>query len=219
MEAPAERAGRSRAEDRVDQAGIADRHGGWPDAGDRGRHTAVLPQPGNMAAERLHHRNPLPRSGPRHRSSGHPDDPRARCTARLRRQSPSPCATCRWRPTRTPPERTCRNTASAPSSRRWSTPWRTATIPSRQPHPPVAVLGPHGNPVAGRPAEQPDDRKHRRPPGTRNEVLVSMLGKIPTGGAPGRGDRRYFMERRGDGVPISRTRPWRERKRSGISHR
>ena len=39
---------------------------------------------------------------------------------------------------------------------------------------------------------------------TRNEVLVSMLGKIPTGGAPGRGDRRYFMERRGDGVPIIR---------------
>ena len=40
---------------------------------------------------------------------------------------------------------------------------------------------------------------------TRNEVLVSILGKVPTGEAPGCGDRRYFMERRGDGVPIIRS--------------
>ncbi len=39
----------------------------------------------------------------------------------------------------------------------------------------------------------------------RNEVLVSMLGRMPTGEVPGRGDRRYFMERRGDGVPIIRS--------------
>ena len=37
---------------------------------------------------------------------------------------------------------------------------------------------------------------------TRNELLVSLLGRTPTGGVRGRGDRRYFMERRGDGVPI-----------------
>ncbi len=40
---------------------------------------------------------------------------------------------------------------------------------------------------------------------TRNEVLVSMLGRVPTGETPGRGDRRHFMERRGDGVPIIRS--------------
>ena len=37
---------------------------------------------------------------------------------------------------------------------------------------------------------------------TRNEVLASMLGRMPVGGARGSGDRRYFMERRGDGVPV-----------------
>ncbi len=37
---------------------------------------------------------------------------------------------------------------------------------------------------------------------TRNEVLASMLGRIPVGEIPGSGDRRYFMERRGDGVPV-----------------
>ena len=37
---------------------------------------------------------------------------------------------------------------------------------------------------------------------TRNELLVSVLGRMPTGEVRGRGDRRYFMERRGDGVPI-----------------
>ena len=39
---------------------------------------------------------------------------------------------------------------------------------------------------------------------TRNEVLVSMLGRMPVGEALGTGDRRYFMERRGDGVLIIR---------------
>ena len=37
---------------------------------------------------------------------------------------------------------------------------------------------------------------------TRNEFLVSVLGRMPTGAVRGRGERRYFMERRGDGVPI-----------------
>ena len=37
---------------------------------------------------------------------------------------------------------------------------------------------------------------------TRNEVLASMLGRMPVGEIPGSGDRRYFMERRGDGVPV-----------------
>ena len=37
---------------------------------------------------------------------------------------------------------------------------------------------------------------------TRNELLVSVLGRMPTGDVRGRGERRYFMERRGDGVPI-----------------
>ncbi len=37
---------------------------------------------------------------------------------------------------------------------------------------------------------------------TRNEVLASMLGRMPVGGVRGGEDRQYFMERRGDGVPI-----------------
>ena len=37
---------------------------------------------------------------------------------------------------------------------------------------------------------------------TRNEVLASALGRMPTGEVRGAGDRRYFMERRGDGVPV-----------------
>ena len=37
---------------------------------------------------------------------------------------------------------------------------------------------------------------------TRNELLVSVLGRMPTGNVRGRGERQYFMERRGDGVPI-----------------
>ncbi|MCY3881901.1 MAG: putative DNA binding domain-containing protein [Chloroflexi bacterium] len=38
---------------------------------------------------------------------------------------------------------------------------------------------------------------------TRNEVLTSVLGRMDAGAVEGRG-RRYFMERRGDGVPIIR---------------
>ena len=37
---------------------------------------------------------------------------------------------------------------------------------------------------------------------TRNEALASILGRIPVEGIQGSGDRQYFMERRGDGVPI-----------------
>ena len=39
---------------------------------------------------------------------------------------------------------------------------------------------------------------------TRNEALTSVLGRMPVGGVRGSEDRRYFMERRGDGVPIIR---------------
>ena len=39
---------------------------------------------------------------------------------------------------------------------------------------------------------------------TRNEVLTSVLGRMDVGGIAGSGGRRYFMERRGDGVPIIR---------------
>lgn len=39
---------------------------------------------------------------------------------------------------------------------------------------------------------------------TRNEALTSMLGRMPVGDTQGSEDRRYFMERRGDGVPIIR---------------
>ena len=37
---------------------------------------------------------------------------------------------------------------------------------------------------------------------TRNQILTSVLGRMPVGGARGSDERRYFMERRGDGVPI-----------------
>ena len=37
---------------------------------------------------------------------------------------------------------------------------------------------------------------------TRNEAIASVLGRVPVGDIPGSGRRRYFMERRGDGVPI-----------------
>ena len=37
---------------------------------------------------------------------------------------------------------------------------------------------------------------------TRNEVLASVFGRIPSGDLPGAGQRRYVMERRGDGVSI-----------------
>ena len=36
----------------------------------------------------------------------------------------------------------------------------------------------------------------------RNQTLTSMLGRMPVQGIQGSEDRRYFMERRGDGVPI-----------------
>ena len=39
---------------------------------------------------------------------------------------------------------------------------------------------------------------------TRNEALASLLGRMPVGDVRGAEDRRYFMERRGDGVPIIR---------------
>ncbi len=39
---------------------------------------------------------------------------------------------------------------------------------------------------------------------TRNDVLASVLGRMPVGGLRGSEDRQYFMERRGDGVPIIR---------------
>ena len=39
---------------------------------------------------------------------------------------------------------------------------------------------------------------------TRNEVLTSVLGRMDVGSVEGAGGRRFFMERRGDGVPIIR---------------
>ena len=36
---------------------------------------------------------------------------------------------------------------------------------------------------------------------TRNEALASIFGRIPVGEVRGSGDRQFFMERRGDGVP------------------
>lgn len=39
---------------------------------------------------------------------------------------------------------------------------------------------------------------------TRNEALTSVLGRMPVGGVLGSEERQYFMERRGDGVPIIR---------------
>lgn len=38
----------------------------------------------------------------------------------------------------------------------------------------------------------------------RNEVLASALGRIPVGNTKGAGGKRFFMERRGDGVPVIR---------------
>jgi len=42
----------------------------------------------------------------------------------------------------------------------------------------------------------------------RNEALVSVLSRMPVNGTPGSEDRLYFMERRGDGVPIIRRETW-----------
>ncbi len=39
---------------------------------------------------------------------------------------------------------------------------------------------------------------------TRNEALASVLGRMPIGEVRGSEDRQYFLERRGDGVPIIR---------------
>ena len=39
---------------------------------------------------------------------------------------------------------------------------------------------------------------------TRNEVLTSILGRMNVGAIEGGGGRQFFMERRGDGVPIIR---------------
>ena len=36
----------------------------------------------------------------------------------------------------------------------------------------------------------------------RNGLLVSVMGRLPVGGVRGSGDRRFFMERCGDGVPV-----------------
>ena len=43
---------------------------------------------------------------------------------------------------------------------------------------------------------------------TRNEALTSVLARMPVGGTRGGGHRRYFMERRGDGVPVIRRETW-----------
>ena len=37
---------------------------------------------------------------------------------------------------------------------------------------------------------------------TRNEGLASVLGRMPVAGTRGSGGRQFFMERRGDGIPI-----------------
>jgi ATP-dependent DNA helicase RecG len=37
---------------------------------------------------------------------------------------------------------------------------------------------------------------------TRNELITALLARIPVEGVEGAGRHRYFMERRGDGVPI-----------------
>ena len=43
---------------------------------------------------------------------------------------------------------------------------------------------------------------------TRNEALTSILGRMPVGGTRGGEDRRYYMERRGDGVLIIQRETW-----------
>ena len=45
-----------------------------------------------------------------------------------------------------------------------------------------------------------DDMPHRQ--ATRNELLASLLGRVPASGIRGAGGRLFIMERRGDGVPI-----------------
>ncbi|MCY4230766.1 MAG: putative DNA binding domain-containing protein [Alphaproteobacteria bacterium] len=43
---------------------------------------------------------------------------------------------------------------------------------------------------------------------TRNEALTSVMARMPIGGTRGGEDRRYYMERRGDGVPIIQRETW-----------
>ena len=43
---------------------------------------------------------------------------------------------------------------------------------------------------------------------TRNEALTSVLARMPVGATRGGEGRRYYMERRGDGVPIIRRGTW-----------
>ena len=43
---------------------------------------------------------------------------------------------------------------------------------------------------------------------TRNEALTSILGRMPVGGTRGGENRRYYMERRGDGVLIIQRETW-----------
>ena len=43
---------------------------------------------------------------------------------------------------------------------------------------------------------------------TRNEALTSVLARMPVGGTRGGEDRRYYMERRGDGVLIIQRETW-----------
>ena len=43
---------------------------------------------------------------------------------------------------------------------------------------------------------------------TRNEAIASVLGRVSVGDIPGSGQRRYFMERRGDGVPVIFRETW-----------
>ena len=114
--------------------------------------------------------------------------------------------TCGSRPARSRPAWTCRNTATARCSRRWSTRWRIATIR-------CAAAG-----SACRCSKTAWRSLEIRSPGSlpnnltvdstatrqaaRNQTLTSMLGRMPVEGIRGSEDRRYFMERRGDGVPI-----------------
>ena len=43
---------------------------------------------------------------------------------------------------------------------------------------------------------------------TRNEALTSVLARMPVGATRGGEGRRYYMERRGDGVPIILRGTW-----------
>ncbi|MYB33586.1 MAG: hypothetical protein F4X92_00350 [Gammaproteobacteria bacterium] len=43
---------------------------------------------------------------------------------------------------------------------------------------------------------------------TRNEAIASIMARMPVGEIHGSEDRRYFMERRGDGVPVIQRETW-----------